>query len=169
MNITQIKVGYLQANCYILEEENNIIIIDPGDEYEKIKNYIKDKNIVKILITHSHPDHISALKYFDKNLILKDIEEKEYNFNPFKFEAIFTKGHTSDSVTYYFKEEKVMFTGDFLFKESIGRTDLPTGDNKQMKESLEKIKKYDENIKIYPGHGEMTTLKHEKENNIFLK
>ena len=62
-----------------------------------------------------------------------------------------------------------MFVGDFIFKESIGRTDLPGGDNIDMKKSLEKILTYDEHIKLYPGHDDETTLKYEKENNPFLK
>ena len=62
-----------------------------------------------------------------------------------------------------------MFVGDFIFKESIGRTDLPGGDNIDMKKSLEKILTYDDNIKLYPGHDDETTLKYEKENNPFLK
>ena len=51
-----------------------------------------------------------------------------------------------------------MFTGDFIFKGTIGRMDLPGGSEKDMMKSLEKIKNYDKNIKIYPGHGEYTYL-----------
>lgn len=169
MKITTIPVGYLEANCYILEKDNKIIIIDPGADYDKIASIIKDKQIIKILITHYHPDHIGALNCFDSKLILKDIKEKKYNFGPFSFEIIYTKGHTKDSVTYYFKEENEMFTGDFLFKDTIGRTDMVGGNINEMKKSINKIKKYPDNTKIYPGHGPSTTLKYEKENNYFLK
>ena len=62
-----------------------------------------------------------------------------------------------------------MFTGDFLFKETIGRTDLPSGNQNEMFKSLNKIKSYPGDTKIYPGHGPSTTLKYEKENNYFLK
>lgn len=168
MKITQIPVGPLQANCYVLEKDNQIIIIDPGDEFEKISNIIQNKNIVKILITHYHPDHIGVLDQFDPTLILKDPQEKQYTFNPFTFEVIFTKGHTEDSVTYFFRQDNAMFTGDFLFKGTIGRTDLPGGDVQKMKKSINKIKKYSDDIKIYPGHGATTSLKAEKENNYFL-
>lgn len=168
MNIKRIKVGYLEVNCYILTKDGKAIIIDPGDDYDKIAEEIKDKKIIKVLITHYHKDHVGALNHFKENLILKNLQEKLYNFDPFKFEVIFTKGHTMDSVTYYFKEEKIMFTGDFLFKETIGRTDLPGGNINEMQKSIDKIKNYPNDIKIYPGHGEKTTLKHEKENNYFL-
>ena len=61
-----------------------------------------------------------------------------------------------------------MFTGDFLFKETVGRTDLEYGNLNEMKESIKKIKKYDNDIVIYPGHGEKTTLGYEKENNEYF-
>lgn len=169
MKISIIKVGYLEANCYILEKDKKVIVIDPGDEYDKIAPFIKNKEIVKVLITHYHPDHIGALSHFEDKLILKNPKETTYNIGPFSFIVIYTKGHTSDSITYYFKEEEVMFTGDFLFKETIGRTDLPGGNQNEMLKSLNKIKSYPGVIKIYPGHGPSTTLKHEKENNYFLK
>ena len=169
MKITKIPVGYLEANCYVLGEDNKVIIIDPGDDYEKISKHLENKEVIKILITHHHPDHIGALNHFDNTLILKDPKKQTYTIGPFTFEVIFTKGHTSDSVTYYFPKDHAMFTGDFLFKETIGRTDMPTGDMKEMKNSLDIIKTYPDNTKIYPGHGDITTLKYEKENNYFLK
>ena len=75
MKITQIPVGYLEANCYILEKDGKILIIDPGDDYDKIKQKIQNKKIIKILITHHHQDHIGAINYFDNNLILHEILE----------------------------------------------------------------------------------------------
>ena len=62
-----------------------------------------------------------------------------------------------------------MFTGDFLFKQTVGRTDLPTGSQKEMENSLKKIKDYPDDIIIYPGHGQKTNLKYEKKNNYFLR
>ena len=62
-----------------------------------------------------------------------------------------------------------MFIGDFIFKNGIGRTDLPGGDSNEMARSIEKIKKYDGNIKIYPGHDEESTLLDEFRKNPFLK
>ena len=57
----------------------------------------------------------------------------------FKFKCIYTPGHSKDSVTFYFEEEKIMFVGDFIFKDSIGRCDLPGGSESEMKESINKI------------------------------
>ena len=62
-----------------------------------------------------------------------------------------------------------MFCGDFIFKDSIGRYDLDGGNIKDMINSIEKIKKYDRYITIYPGHGEKTTLGYEIDNNIYFK
>ena len=73
-----------------------------------------------------------------------------------------------DSICFYFYKDKVMFVGDFIFKDSIGRCDLEGGNISLMKESIEKIKKYDDDITIYPGHGEFTTLGREKLENYYF-
>ena len=173
MKIDVLKVGYLQANCYILSINEDYLIIDPGDEAHKIEDKIM--GIVHgILITHRHDDHIGALKdiyekykchiYEYNNLF----EDNIYHVGPFEFKVIYTLGHTLDSVTFYFPKEKVMFTGDFLFKGTIGRTDFYNSDSDLMMDSLEKTIKY-ENVTIYPGHGPSTTLEDEKCENPFLK
>ena len=163
MKINRIIVGELQTNCYVLIKDNKCLVIDPGDEYNKIKEVIGDNEVVGVIITHHHFDHIGALNNFNKNLILdkNNLEEKEYNVADFKFEVIYTPGHKEDCISIYFKEENVMFTGDFIFKDAIGRIDLPGGNYNEMINSLNKISKYNKDILIYPGHGEETTLKDE--------
>ena len=99
----------------------------------------------------------------------KNLNEGNINIGYFNIDVIYTKGHKDDSITFYFKEEEVMFTGDFLFKNSIGRTDLETGNDIEMKKSIDKILKYNDKIKIYPGHGSSTTLELEKKYNNYLK
>lgn len=160
MKIDRVIVGDLETNCYIVSKNNNCIVIDPGDEYNKIKKHIGNKNIIGVFVTHYHFDHIGALKYFDKNLIYDryNLEEKEYNISDFCFEIIYTPGHKDDSITIYFKKQNIMFTGDFIFKGAIGRTDLPKGDINEMIKSLNKIKSYPKDTIIYPGHGEYTKL-----------
>ena len=97
-------------------------------------------------------------------------DEDEINFgNGLLFKVIETPFHTSGSVCFLYEKEKAIFTGDTLFKNSIGRTDLPTGNERLVKNSLEKLKKLDQSIKVYPGHGDETTLKREFENNPYLK
>lgn len=160
MKIEKLILGELEENCYILTKGNNCLIIDPGDEFEKIKEKIGTKKVVGCLITHFHDDHIGALEKVKKYYKVKVNETK---YEDFDFETIDTKGHTNDSKSYYFKENKVMFVGDFLFKSSFGRTDLG-GSNEDMKKSLETISQYDDDITIYPGHGPKTTLGAEKTN-----
>jgi len=174
MEIRKIVVGALEENCYVLIKNDTCIIVDPGADYNKIKEVIKDNKVLGVLITHSHFDHIGALRNFLTKRSVKifkrsNLEEKEYTLGDFSFECIYTPGHSKDSVTFYFKENNSMFIGDFIFKDSIGRTDLPGGDSKEMEQSIEKIKKYDPTIIIYPGHDEESTLGDEFKNNPFLK
>lgn len=157
MNIETIKVGELETNCYILSKDNKCLIIDPGDEYYKIAKALGDKDVIGCLVTHFHIDHIGAL---EEILYKYDIGVNKEN-NLFKYEIIETPGHTFDSKTFYFKDENIMFDGDFIFKDGIGRTDLG-GSDKDMQNSLKMISEYDENIILYPGHGPSTTLKEEK-------
>jgi len=160
MKIDRVIVGDLETNCYILSIDKKCLVIDPGDEYNKIKEVISDKKVVGVIITHHHFDHIGSLNYFDEKLILdkNNLDEKDYNIAGFKFEIIYTPGHKEDCITIYFKEDKIMFTGDFIFKGTIGRTDLLGGNYQEMIISLNKMKKYDKDITIYPGHGEKTYL-----------
>lgn len=172
MQIETIKVGYLQTNCYILQKENQCLIIDPGDESDKIQSKI-NTTPKAIILTHHHFDHIGAVNTLQNiyNIPIYDntnMKEQTYIIGPFIFDTIFTKGHSDDSVTYYFKQENIMFTGDFLFKQTVGRTDLETGNEKEMLQSIEKIKHYPDSIQIFPGHGEETTLQNEKQNNPYF-
>ena len=160
MKITTLQVGDLATNCYLLEKNNKVLIIDPGDEFSKIKAEINNKKVVGCLVTHFHFDHIGAL---EEVLSYYDLDVNKVTDPDFVFETIETPGHTFDSKTFYFKNDQIMFTGDFIFNSSIGRTDLG-GSNKDMLYSLDLIKKYDNDITIYPGHGPATTLGQEKKN-----
>lgn len=85
----------------------------------------------------------------------------------FTFKAIHTPGHTDGSYCYLYFDN--LFSGDTLFKNSIGRVDFPTGSSKKMRESLKKIiSLFPDNIKVYPGHDEKTTIKNEKKSNMYL-
>lgn len=175
MKVKTVVTGYLDENCYILSDNGNCLIVDPGDEYNKIKEAIGDDNVLGVLITHSHFDHIGALRNFLTKRSIKifkrsNLEEnKEYKVENFKFKCIYTPGHSKDSVTFYFEDDKTMFVGDFIFKESMGRTDFPGGSDTDMQESINKILNYPTDTILYPGHYDNTTLEYEKKNNPFLK
>lgn len=173
VNVEIIKVGSLETNCYFLENNNQVIVIDPGDDYYILKRYLMDKKVIAILITHNHEDHVGALDSMARETgapVYKksNLKEGKYEFGPFHFEVIYTPGHTSDSISYYFYEYNLLFSGDFLFKHTVGRMDLDTGSVEDMKHSLSRIYEYSDRMKIYPGHGESTTLGEEKRENQYF-
>lgn len=85
------------------------------------------------------------------------------------FRVIHTPGHTSDGVNYYEEKNGILFSGDNLFRTSIGRTDFPGGDMHLLVSSIkEKLLSLPEDVVVYPGHGEPTSIGYEKQNNIYL-
>lgn len=86
-----------------------------------------------------------------------------------RIKAIATPGHTAGGMCYYFMEDGMMFVGDTIFLESVGRTDFPTGNSRVLNQSIkEKLFVCDDGIRLYPGHGPETTIGYEKENNPFV-
>lgn len=80
-----------------------------------------------------------------------------------------TPGHTKGSCCYYFEEDGFLVSGDTLFQESVGRTDLPTGSMSALVRSVkDKLLVLPDEVKVYPGHGESTTIGYERQYNPFL-
>ena len=174
MNIDIVKVGNLECNCYLLDINNKVLIIDPGDEADKIINKINGRKVVGIIVTHYHYDHIGALdelvnKYNTFVYYRYNLCEGENIISEFIFDVLYTPGHKEDAITIYFRKDKLMFTGDFIFKDSVGRCDLLGGNINDMIGSLNKIIKYDRDILLYPGHGDETSLGYEIDNNYYIK
>lgn len=87
----------------------------------------------------------------------------------FKCKVIFTPGHTEGGICYYIEDEKVVFVGDTLFYESVGRTDFPGGHMKTLLESIQnKLFSLPEETRVYSGHGPYTTIGHEKKYNPWI-
>jgi hydroxyacylglutathione hydrolase len=87
----------------------------------------------------------------------------------YEFETIFTPGHSPGSISFYNKENKILISGDVLFQNSIGRTDLPKGDHQTLINSIkEKLFCLPDDVKVFSGHGLSTTIGYERENNPFL-
>ena len=108
---------------------------------------------------------IGTAKSYSADRYVKDGEEVE--LGKMKFKVIFTPGHTCGSVCYICGD--TMISGDTLFMGSCGRTDFPTGDWKQMTESLKLLKNLDGDYKVYSGHGPSTTLERERKTNMYMR
>lgn len=169
MKLDRIEVGVLLTNCYILKKDNHALVIDPGADFEKIKNAINNLVIDGIIVTHYHFDHILALDELvnyssSKVYDYTNLKEGINKINNFNFTCIYTPGHKEDLISIYFEEEKSLFCGDFIFKGTIGRCDFEGSSFDIMKESIKKALKLSDDTKIYPGHGEPTTIGKERDN-----
>ncbi|WP_237036205.1 MBL fold metallo-hydrolase [Mediannikoviicoccus vaginalis] len=129
----------------------------PVYAHEKERELLLDPNL-----------NLSAAMYGDISLEADFYvnEDSEVYFNDHKIEFIYTPGHTIGSQC--IKIGQNLFTGDTLFRNSIGRTDLPTSNPEDMKNSLEKIKLLDDELIVYPGHNSSSTIGDEKKYNQFL-
>jgi hydroxyacylglutathione hydrolase len=198
MIIETFTVGMLQTNCYIVHSEKSkeAIIIDPGldmpIEAQQIFDYIKKENLnIKLILnTHGHQDHISGdtilqekykvpiyIHKYDAASIM-ELEADKFpdpvlledgsivKFGDVTLTVMLTPGHTPGSIC--LKGEKLVFTGDTLFNEGIGRTDFPGGSMKEMRLSLQKLVGLLDYFLIYPGHGPSSIMGEEKRNNPFL-
>ena len=197
MIFEQIPVGQMQNFAYVIGDEKSkeAAVVDPAWENNKILKIIKkyDLKINKILVTHTDFDHIEGVKeIFDmtnaavyvhkngekdiKNLGINKIntiaEGDEIDIGKIKISVLSTPGHKPSCVCFLVGTDKLL-TGDTLFVEGCGRVDMPGGNIKKQYESLQRLKQMYENIEVYPGHdyGSIphSTIKHEKENNPFLR
>jgi len=206
VKIVRFSLGALGTNCYIVHNDKNALIFDPGAEASKIKNYLTEENLqpLAILLTHAHFDHIGAVdelrksynidvygheleanwledpclnrsdRFIGEEIITskpeKILVEGEFNINNFTFEVIHTPGHSPGSVTFVFHEESFMISGDVLFLQGIGRTDLPGGSHEVLEQTIqEKLYKLPANYVVLPGHGQETNIGYEKENNLYVR
>lgn len=192
-------VGPIEVNCYLAIGENYLYVIDPGGDAKRLILKVRQekKPMKAILLTHGHIDHISAVKElseaFDRPPVY--LHEKDHQlyfsdqnclppfFLPIKdpaplvskietedFKIIHTPGHTQGSTCFYFEADKILMSGDTLFNCSIGRTDLPGGNSNTIISSIKKeLLTLPEDVKVFPGHGDPTTIKQEKRNNPFLQ
>ena len=197
MIFEQIAVGQMQNFCYIIGDEDSKVgaVVDPAWEVDKLIAAAKkhDLDIKLILVTHTHADHIEGVKKMAdatnatvyvhktgeediKNLRVTNIktinEGDEIDIGKIKVSVLYTPGHKPSQVCFLIDTTKLI-TGDTLFVEGCGRVDMPGGDIRKQWESLQRLKQLDENIEVYPGHDygsiKHSTIKHEKENNKFMK
>ncbi|MDD5422130.1 MAG: MBL fold metallo-hydrolase [Candidatus Omnitrophota bacterium] len=174
-------------------------LIDPGADPDILKKALDKNGFrLKFIInTHGHADHIAANDSFDVPLYIHKLD-KDFLADPVKnmsraflfnivsrpaaklledgdklglggltLEVIHTPGHTPGSIS--LKLEDVIFTGDALFQQSVGRTDFPYGDGRALIDSIKKrLLIYSDDTEIYPGHGGPSTIEAEKAGNPFI-
>lgn len=210
MEILKILNQVARENTYILENEEAVIVIDPGSDFDNIVSHLKKikKPIAAILLTHTHYDHIMGVDvlrdtfdspkvYVSKNeapwlaqpelnlsgltrhsdidnVIIKPADVifedfKQYTLSGFEFQVVPTPGHSFGGVSFIFKSDETIFSGDALFKETIGRTDLPTSNFDDLINSIkENLFTLPNHFTVFPGHGMNTTIGHEKNFNPYF-
>ena len=198
MFFKQVQLGPMQNFSYIIGDENSeeAAVVDAGWDVDKLIDIVnKEKlKINKIILTHSHYDHTqkvdelasktNAMVYFhedDYNEIKRVIKNPnikihklknndEIKVGNIKIKIMHTPGHSPGAICLLF--ENKLITGDTLFVNAIGRTDLAGGDSIKLFESLQKLKKLKDDIEVYPGHdyGEIpfSTIGGEKKTNPYL-
>ena len=151
-----------------------------------------------VLLTHGHYDHIMAVneitEHFDLPVICSSLEdavlrdpalnlsgaytveadtlladEQELTLAGMRIKALSTPGHTAGGMCYYLPDEEVLFSGDTLFWRSVGRSDLPTGDEKTLMQSIrKKLLPLPDETYVLPGHGPASTIGAERRQNPFI-
>ena len=197
MNIKLMQVGPIGTNCYILEHDNKIAVIDPGDEAGRILAELKksDAQVEYILLTHGHYDHTTAVPELHKprpeakiyihqadangagsrlfplagqvDDLLLYDEGDALPLGDLTIEVLHTPGHSPGSVT--LKAGDALFTGDTLFAGDCGRTDLRGGSWEEILVSLGRLGKLEGNYHVLPGHGGTSDLDTERQVNRYLR
>ena len=191
MNIQKLTLGLYQTNTYLLANDTEAVVIDPGYEADTILDALAGKTLKAILLTHGHFDHVGAVKELVAEtgcqvwihaaeatmppmvtagpLYFTHTYDEGDTISPIEgleLTVLHTPGHTPGSVCLLMGKE--MFSGDTLFACSFGRTDLPGGDPRKMMESLRRLASLQGNFFIHPGHGGSTTLDAEKRFNPYM-
>ena len=181
-------------------KDDKCFIVDLPPDLEPVLSYISSNNlsIAGALLTHGHYDHALGLQSFDghayinlddeflarnpheqiKSLLGHNIDIEEYKGDLYSVDNLMSEhiniyknpGHTKGSVSYEFPEEGIVFTGDFVFKDSIGRTDLFSGSSEEMTKSIKNIfSEFNEDFEIHPGHGPSGKVRSIRNNNEYIK
>jgi len=189
-----LPVGMLQANCYIVHNEGSAecVLIDPGDEAQKLRKRLETLGLVckGILLTHRHFDHVGAAKplaeafgcpvyLHEADLVQRAVFPygSDYHTDTYdegdtvvlaglSFAVLHTPGHCPGCVC--LQCGNALFTGDTLFEGGMGRVDFPGSSPRAMRDSLARLAALKENYTVYPGHGGATTLDEERATNPYM-
>ena len=187
--LRKLAVGYYQANCYILGDENTGegLVIDPGDEVFRITREITNLGVrvQYILLTHGHFDHVDGADELRRvthaPVLIHSLDANGLRFEPdgflsdgqeisvgsYDIHVLHTPGHTPGSVCFY--APGAVFTGDTLFAGSVGRTFSRRDHYMLVQSVIKKIFSLGDDIRIYPGHGPSSTVGRERLTNPFFQ
>lgn len=183
LTVEQLVVGQMAANCYIVNDGNDAIVIDPGDDGQYILSKISVP-LVAIVATHGHSDHVTAafelhsalgapfyihegdIFFLDKMRVpytdpppRVDRTIGDRDVLPLGLKVIHTPGHTPGSITLYSTKSKIAFVGDVVFADgAVGRTDFSYSNPDELTRSIHKIFALPKETVLYAGHGEPTTV-----------
>jgi len=197
MLIKTLALGQLGTNCYIVTDPDTLecAVIDPGDEYTVILDYLEEHKLKAkaIMLTHGHYDHTmaafevsintganiyinrkdcssdpdSTYRYCHEGNVTYYDEGDCVTVGSLEFHVMATPGHSPGSVT--LRCQNALFTGDALFRDSCGRTDLPGGDMQILMASLLRLYNLEGDYEVYPGHMDSSTLDRERRFNYYMK
>lgn len=193
MDVITLPLGSYQTNCYlVVGEAARCFVIDPGDTPEEVLAFARERKLTveAIVLTHGHFDHVGGVRaiaqacrcpvylcpeectmpevftagplYYTDSLK----EGDTLSLAGLEIRVLHTPGHTPGSVC--LQIGSILFTGDTLFQDSCGRTDLPGGDWTVIRASLKRLAALPGDYTVYPGHGCATTLEQERKFNPYL-
>jgi len=200
MILKKLIVGSIGTNCYVFGSDKEVVIIDPGGDPEMIISTIEELGVtpVAILLTHEHFDHTTGVEgvlnrykiplMYSKNGFRSHVQEAnkrlaegdEIKIDNISLRVLETPGHSRGGVCYYTKEVKeidgkkidgIIFTGDLLFRRSIGRTDIGGGNQTELFSSIKNKIMYNpeltDNFLVLPGHMGITSIGEERSSNMY--
>ena len=182
----------------VYDANGRALMIDPGDEAQRLLAWLDETQVQveAIVLTHAHFDHIMAVKAVQEAtgapLLIHEADARVLNNSAYTlidlpytltpdrllkdgdtvtmgdevFEVLHTPGHTEGSICLL--SGTLLFAGDTLFAGSVGRVDLPGADVRKQRESLGRLAALPDAVRVFSGHGEETTIGHEKRNNPFM-